>query len=204
MIHSPYELVLEEVQRGRLSPFDVDIDYLIEVFRRQAEKLKEGEYLREAGKFLEASAKLLRFKTEVLFPTPEKKRVTIREVREVLEENVIEEDLSLDWLYSYVPKVGRPSGAKVQKPGTLSRKEFWRETKKGVLLHREIDYSELAREVRERILKGQFRIESITDFIAYLFAYYEFEDVPELQLYYAERGVFYTIAPVELLSEQNS
>lgn len=99
----------------------------------------------------------------------------------MLEENVIEEDLSLDWLYSYVPKVGRPSGAKVQKPGTLSRKEFWRETKKGVLLHREIDYSELAREVREKILKGE-PIKTLREFIAYLYAFMEFEDVPELSL----------------------
>ena len=40
----------------------------------------------------------------------------------------------------------------------------------------------LAEDVRRKIKEGTFRIRNVRDFIAYLFAYFEFEDVPELDL----------------------
>ncbi len=43
-----------------------------------------------------------------------------------------------------------------------------------------MDYGKLAREVREKILKGEFEPKTVRDFIAYLYAYFEFEDVPEI------------------------
>jgi len=186
-IPSPYELVLGEIEKGILDPFDIDLEYLIELFKREAENLKEWEYLEEAGRFLEASAKLLKLKVEDIFPKPkpERKKITIKEVREALveNENSYEPDkYDLSFLWDYSPKVGRPSGAKDTKPRTLTWREFWTLAREDVPLHKEVNYHELAKEVREKIKEGKFKIRSIRDFIAYLFAYLESEDVPELEL----------------------
>jgi hypothetical protein len=47
-------------------------------------------------------------------------------------------------------------------------------------LHKETDWEEKAREVRERILRGEFVITGLEDFIGYLYAYMLYEDVPIL------------------------
>ena len=181
-ILSPYELALEEVREGRVDPYDVDVFYLAELFRKTAQELESSEYLREAGRFLEASAKLLKLQVEEIFPRPkpERKKITIKEVKEVLEENPEEPEYDLSFIYDYSPKIGRPSGVKDKQPRKLTWKEFWFQAG-NVPLHKEVNYHELAKEVREKIKKGEFRIRTIRDFIAYLFAYYEFEDVPELK-----------------------
>ncbi len=182
-ILSPYEVVLEEVKEGKISPYDVDVSYLANLFRKLAKELESSEYLREAGRFLEASAKLLKLQIEEIFPRPkpERKKITIKEVKEVLEENTEEHEYDLSFIYDYTPRIGRPCEAKDTVERKLTWKEFW--SKAGnVPLHREVNYHELAKEVREKIKRGEFRIRSITDFIAYLFAYYEYEDVPEISL----------------------
>ena len=180
-ILSPYELVVKEVERGKVDPFDVDVFYLARLFRELAEELESSEYFREAGRFLGASAKLLRLQVEEIFPSPkpEKKRITIKEVREVLKESSEEGEYDLSFVYDYSPKIGRPSGAKDRVERKLTWKEFWDQAE-SVPLHKEINYYELAKEVREKIKKGEFEIKSIRDFIAYLFAFHEYEDVPEL------------------------
>lgn len=182
-ILSPYELVLEEVKNGKVDPYDVDVSYLADLFRKTAQELESSEYLREAGRFLEASAKLLRFQIEEIFPKPEpeRRKVTIKEVKEVLEESPEESKYDLSFLYDYTPKVGRPKGAKDTTERKLTWQEFWSQAE-SVPLHKEVNYHELAREVREKIKRGEFRIKTITDFIAYLFAFYEFEDVPEIRI----------------------
>jgi len=180
---SPYELVLVKVQEGEIDPFDVDLDHLLSLFRETAKELEAGEYLREAGRFLEATTKLLKLQVEEIFPRPkpERKKVTIEQVKEVLaEEPEQEPSYDMSFIYSYTPKIGRPSGAKDRVERKLSWKEFW-EKAESVPLHKEIDYHELARKLRERYLKtGKLKIQNLTDFIAYLFAYYEFEDIPEI------------------------
>ncbi len=45
---SPYVLILREIEEGKLNPFDVDIEYLVELFREQAKKLNDAELLIEA------------------------------------------------------------------------------------------------------------------------------------------------------------
>ncbi len=182
-ILSPYEIVIKEIEKGSLDPFDIDLGYLIELFRKEAEDLKEWEYFESAGRFLEASTKLIKLQVEEIFPRPkpERKKITIKEVREALVENEdnYEPEYDLSWLWEHEVRVGRPSGSKDRQERRLTWKEFWSQAE-SVPLHREIDYRKLAEEVREKIKRGEFRIRTIRDFIAYLFAYYEFEDVPEI------------------------
>ncbi len=74
-------------------------------------------------------------------------------------------------------RVGRPAGRKDTEP-RMSLKEFFE--KEIIPLHKETDWKEKAREVREKILKGEFVITGLEDFIGYLYAYMLFEDVPTL------------------------
>jgi len=73
-------------------------------------------------------------------------------------------------------RVGRPAGRKDVVP-RMSLREFF-ETEI-IPLHKETDWKEKAREVRERILRGEFVIASLEDFIVYLYAYMLYEDVPD-------------------------
>jgi len=73
-------------------------------------------------------------------------------------------------------RVGRPAGRKDAVP-RMSLKEFFE--KEILPLHKETDWKEKAREIRERILKGEFVIASLEDFIGYLYAYMLYEDVPD-------------------------
>ena len=184
-ILSPYELVLREIEEGNLDPFDIDLGYLIELFRKEAEDLKEWEYFEEAGRFLEAVTKLLKLQIEDIFPRPkpERKKITIKEVREALVENEdnYKPEYDLSWLWEHEVRVGRPSGSKDRQERKLTWKEFWSQTE-SVPLHRETDYQRLAEEVRSLLKEGRFRIRTLTDFIAYLHAYMEFEDVPDLSI----------------------
>jgi len=74
-------------------------------------------------------------------------------------------------------RVGRPAGRKDTAP-RMSLREFFE--KEVLPLHKETDWEEKAREIRERILRGEFVIASLEDFIGYLYAYMLFEDVPTL------------------------
>ena len=74
-------------------------------------------------------------------------------------------------------RVGRPAGRKDAVP-RMSLKEFFE--KEILPLHKEINWEEKAREVREKILKGEFVITGLEDFIGYLYAYMLYEDVPTL------------------------
>ncbi len=74
-------------------------------------------------------------------------------------------------------RVGRPAGRKDAVPRLTLREFFEKEV---ISLHKEIDWKEKAREVRERILRGEFVIAGLEDFIGYLYAYMLYEDVPTL------------------------
>jgi len=187
-ISSPYEIVLKEIREGRVDPYDVDVEYLINLFRKYAKELESAEYLREAGRFLESSAKLIRLQIEEIFPRPPRKKperkITVEDVKEVLEEQG-ETEYDLSFLWNYTPNVGRPKGSidKVErKERKLSWREFWSEARGEVPLHKEVNYHKLAEKVREKIKRSEFRIRTLTDFIAYLFAFFEYEDVPEIEV----------------------
>jgi hypothetical protein len=74
-------------------------------------------------------------------------------------------------------RVGRPVGRKDTVP-RMSLREFFE--KEIIPLHIETDWEKKAREVRERILRGEFVITGLEDFIGYLYAYMLYEDVPTL------------------------
>ena len=74
-------------------------------------------------------------------------------------------------------RVGRPAGRKDTVPRMTLREFFEKEI---IPLHKEINWEEKAREVREKILRGEFVITSLEDFIGYLYAYMLYEDVPTL------------------------
>jgi hypothetical protein len=74
-------------------------------------------------------------------------------------------------------RVGRPVGRKDTAPRTSLREFFEKEI---IPFHKEINWEEKAREVREKILRGEFVITGLEDFIGYLYAYMLFEDVPTL------------------------
>jgi len=73
-------------------------------------------------------------------------------------------------------RVGRPAGRKDAVP-RMSLREFF-ETEI-IPLHTETNWEEKAREVRERILRGEFVITGLEDFIGYLYAYMLYEDIPD-------------------------
>jgi hypothetical protein len=73
--------------------------------------------------------------------------------------------------------VGRPPGRKDTVPRMTLRAFFEKEI---IPLHKEINWEEKAREVREKILRGEFVITGLEDFIGYLYAYMLYEDVPAL------------------------
>ena len=177
-ILSPYELVLKEIEEEKVNPFDVDLEYLIEIFQEKAKELQGREYFIEAGLFLQAASKLLKLKVQTIFPEPknERKKITIKEVKEVLEEVESEEVDTLDWLYSYTPQVGRPKGSiEAEQPKKISLKEFFQ---KELPLHRSrnVDWKKEARRVYEEIKNGVFKIRSWIDLIAFLYAYMEYDD----------------------------
>jgi hypothetical protein len=74
-------------------------------------------------------------------------------------------------------RVGRPIGRKDTAPRMTLREFFEKEI---LPLHKERNWEEKAREVREKILRGEFVITGLEDFIGYLYAYMLYEDVPTL------------------------
>jgi hypothetical protein len=88
------------------------------------------------------------------------------------EELIQEEDLPCP----HFVRVGRPAGRKDIVP-RMTLREFFE--KEAIPLHKEINWEEKAREVREKILRGEFLMASLEDFIGYLYAYMLYEDVPD-------------------------
>ena len=107
---------------------------------------------------------------EKLKPLQKREKPQSSEAQE--EEPIQEEDLPC----VHFVRVGRPAGRKDAVP-RMSLREFF-ETEI-IPLHKEISWGEKAREVREGILKGEFVIASLEDFIGYLYAYMLYEDVPD-------------------------
>jgi hypothetical protein len=76
----------------------------------------------------------------------------------------------------HLVRVGRPAGKKDTVPRMTLREFFETEI---IPLHKETDWGEKAREVRERVLRGEFVIAGLEDFIGYLYAYMLYEDIPD-------------------------
>ena len=175
---SPYELLLKEIERGNLDPFNVNLEYLIKLFQEKTGELRSGDYFIEAGLFLQAVSRLLKLKVQTIFSesNSEKRKITIKEVKKVLGEAKGEGIDTLDWLYIYTPQVGRPKGkAGVEKSKRISLEGLFQNKP---LLHRSgnIDWKKEVERVYKEIKKGVFKIRNWIDLIAFLYAYMEDEN----------------------------
>ena len=113
---SPYEFLLEKVQKKEIDPEDVDINELIEEFKQQVERLSSVELFFQAGSFLQAMTRLLKLKTERLLgvsPKEEKRKpkIKLEEVLKVIEQEQDQEDI-LDSLWDYSVGLGRKIGSR--------------------------------------------------------------------------------------------
>ena len=138
----------------------------------QAKRLlnEEEPDFRELGRILLKLVECLKFELLEVFPEPmlEKKPQSrgnqLATTKEEEPKEVQTPDLS--FLYPYTVAVGRPKGSK-NTAKTLQ--EFVREF---VPLHREVNYEEKAKELVESIRKREeFRIQTLSDFIALLYAF---------------------------------
>jgi hypothetical protein len=73
-------------------------------------------------------------------------------------------------------RVGRPAGRKDTAPRMTLREFFEKEI---IPLHKEINWEEKAKEVREKILRGEFVIRTFADLMGFLYAYMLYEDIPD-------------------------
>jgi len=105
-------------------------------------------------------------------PKDPQKREKLHPTETQEEEPIQEENLPC----VHVVRVGRPAGRKDAVPRMTLREFFEKEI---LPLHKEINWEEKAREVREKILRGEFVIAGLEDFIGYLYAYMLYEDVPD-------------------------
>jgi hypothetical protein len=153
------EEILEEVRlllQGEDIPFREIMDLLLLAISLMKEELYSLLGLKEQLKVLQKREK----------PQPS----------EAQEEEPIQEE---DFPCLHFVRVGRPAGRKDTVPRMTLREFFENEI---LPLHKETDWKEKAKEVRERTLRGEFVIVGLEDFIGYLYAYMLFEDVPEYVL----------------------
>ena len=143
-------------------------DFLI--LYKQAKKLlsEEDPDFRELGRILLKLMECLKLELFELFPEPpkEKKRPqrNYSEEETNKEESVEEYTPDLSFLYHYVTPVGRKQGSKPVK--TLQ--EFFREF---IPIHKGVNYEEIAEDIVKKVRSGVFKLKTISEFIALLYAY---------------------------------
>jgi hypothetical protein len=147
------------------------------IYIEELKKVLEQEEIdfRLVGKFLELAVgelyrELLLLLGEEIERERQKRERSKAQTQE--EEPIQEENLPC----VHFVRVGRPAGSKDTAPRMTLREFFETEI---IPLHKETDWKEKAREVRERILRGEFVIASLEEFIGYLYAYMLYEDVPD-------------------------
>ncbi len=174
---SPYEFLLEKVQRKEIDPEDVDINELIEEFKQQVERLSSVELFFQAGSFLQAMARLLKLKADKLLgvsPKEEKRKpkIKLEEVLKAIEQEQDREDI-LDSLWDYSVGLGRKVGSRdsIQRVSTKPEP---------IPLHKAFDpeeYRKLLKELglledferfREFLLSIENRTERLRFFMAWL------------------------------------
>ncbi|MEM2266005.1 MAG: segregation/condensation protein A [Candidatus Hadarchaeales archaeon] len=174
---SPYEFLLEKVQRKEIDPEDVDINELIEEFKQQVERLSSVELFFQAGSFLQAMARLLKLKTERLLgasPKEEKRKpkIKLEEVLKVIEQEQDQEDI-LDSLWDYSVGLGRKIGSRdsIQRVSTKPEpiplhKAFNPEDYRKLL--EDLGLLEDFERLKEFLLSIEDRIERLRFFMAWL------------------------------------
>lgn len=171
---SSLEHLLQKVEEGEIDPYSIELEKLIEDFRRKATEMPEECIFRPAGKFLLLSVRLMKLQLEYFFPDPKpevKRSVRLQEAKEPL--NAIEEDP----LGEYFVMVGRRQGTLTQKQTSPEASENFE-----LPLHRSFSLQEYARRLEELGLTDwesfkkffyslQDRVERVRFFVAWLYLF---------------------------------
>ncbi|MGC9189061.1 MAG: hypothetical protein ACP5F0_07190 [Sulfurihydrogenibium sp.] len=150
-----YRNLIEKIEKENLNPFELKI-----------ENLKPEDNLYLNGILLSVMVRLFKLKVEYLLSTQEKKEIVRNVFKQVLKEEIGLQDQTIEELL----KIESLREKLRKKKSIIPEKIRYEEFKVREFLFKSIDYNEYARDVKERIEKGTFKIKSIQDFIGLLFA----------------------------------
>ena len=159
--------------------FSVEVQSVEEILEEIRLLLQEEEIpFREIMDLLLLAINLMKEELYALLGLKEKLKVLQKREKHLPSENQEEEEPIQEENFPcmHFVRVGRPAGRKDTAPRMTLREFFEKEI---LPLHKETNWEEKAKEVRERILRGEFVLKTLEDFIGYLYAYMLFEDVPE-------------------------
>ncbi|PMP77077.1 MAG: hypothetical protein C0178_03690 [Sulfurihydrogenibium sp.] len=156
-----YRNLIEKIEKENLNPFELKI-----------ENLKPEDNLYVNGILLSIMVRLFKLKVEYLLSTQEKKEIVRNVFKQVLKEEIGLQDETIEELLKI-----ESLREKLKKKKTKLPEKIRYEVKVREFLHKSIDYDEYAKNIKEQIEKGTFKINNIQDFIGLLFA---------LQLYQLE------------------
>ncbi|MGC8868784.1 MAG: hypothetical protein ACP5P7_03890 [Sulfurihydrogenibium sp.] len=153
-----YRNLIEKIEKENLNPFEIKI-----------ENLKPEDNLYVNGILLSIMVRLFKLKIEHLekmLSTQEKKEIVRNIFKQVLKEETGLQDQTIEELL----KIESLREKLRKKKSIIPEKIRYEEFKVREFLFESIDYNEYARDVKERIEKGTFKIKNIQDFIGLLFA----------------------------------
>ncbi|MBX0312806.1 MAG: hypothetical protein JHC31_13750 [Sulfurihydrogenibium sp.] len=168
-IYSLIKLYQTILENGNV--FDIDSKKLLQL---------AGDDLYKNSLIISIVSKVIKRKAEIIYQLTvrteeEKKEETKKIFKEVLKENTQLDDESIEALLSIglKEKLKKP---KSTSPKRITKAEFEEMVKKEmkITLVKAVDYEKEAQRVKAEIEKGTFRIKTLRDFIALMFAIYMF------------------------------
>jgi hypothetical protein len=168
-IYSLVKLYQTILENGNV--FDIDSKKLLQLV---------GDDLYKNSLIISIVSKVIKRKAEIIYQSAvrteeEKKEETKKIFKEVLKENTQLDDESIEALLSIglKEKLKKP---KSTSPKRITKAEFEEMVKKEmeITLVKAVDYEKEAKRVKAEIEKGTFRIKTLRDFIALMFAIYMF------------------------------
>jgi len=168
-IHSLIKLYQTILENGNV--FDIDSKKLLQLV---------GDDLYKNSLIISIVSKVIKRKAEIIYQLTvkteeEKKEETKKIFKEVLKENTQLDDESIEALLSIglKEKLKKP---KSTSPKRITKAEFEEMVKKEmkITLVKAVDYEKEAQRVKAEIEKGTFKIKTLRDFIALMFAIYMF------------------------------
>jgi len=165
-----YRNLIEKAKKDEISIFEIRIN---------PEDIDISGSILQNALILALLSELLKLKAEYLYnqatQKEETKQVIEKAFRKVLqEEGFSEEDIEMLLMVdSLKDKLKKPKSVKPQRMSYQEFKELVKDEIKEAL-HKDVDYNFLALEIAKKIEQGSFKIQSIRDFIGFLFAVYLF------------------------------